>query len=167
LDLERDTVSIERRLVDLVQVLPGSLPVSTLEGLVLTRTSSLIHGSARIYFYTTLRSALPSTPIIRMLVASQMSILNSISVLQSAHLWSIFVTSLYAFDDNERIFFLGQFERLEKGSAVRASTHAARAIVQTVWKRRDLDEDLKDGMSDGMSDWAKLVRPMSEGLSLA
>ena len=102
-----------------------------------------------------------------MLVSSQMSILHSVSVVQSAHLWSIFVTSLYAFDDNERIFFLGQFEKLEKLSAVRASTHAARTIVQTVWKRRDLDEDLKDGISDNMSDWVNFVRPMSEGLSLA
>lgn len=88
-------------------------------------------------------------------------------VLRSAHLWSIFVTALYAFADEQRIFFLEQFDRLEVVSATRSSTQAARSIIETAWKKRDLDEDGKHVMRGGTSDWVKFVRPMSEGLSLA
>lgn len=87
--------------------------------------------------------------------------------IQSAHLWSIFVTALYALEDDERIFFLEQFDKLETVSATRSSMHNARAIVQTTWKRRDLDVDSDQSLQPDVSDWVKYVRPMSEGLSLA
>lgn len=87
--------------------------------------------------------------------------------MRSAHLWGIFVTSLYAFGDEERIFFLEQLDKLEVVSATRGSTQAARAIVQTVWKKRDLDADSQNLLDPGVSDWVKYVQPMSEGLSLA
>ena len=77
------------------------------------------------------------------------------------------MTTLYAFDDDERIFFLEQLSKLEVLSATMGSTQATSAIVQTVWRRRDLDTDLEQASSAGMSDWARFVRPMSEGLSLA
>jgi hypothetical protein len=90
------------------------------------------------------------------------------TALRPAHLWGIFVTSLYAFTDEERIFFMEQFDRLGELCATRASAQAARVIVQTVWKRRDLDADVQlSTMSGRLSDWAKFVRPMSKGLSLA
>ena len=96
-----------------------------------------------------------------------MNLLSNMSTLRSAHLWSIFVTALYALDDQERIFFLEQFEKLELVSTAMGSAQAAKNIVQTVWKRRDLDTDSERGSGNRMSDWARLVRPMSEGLSLA
>ena len=136
---------------------------------VLSQTSSLIHCAAKIYFYTALHSAGPSTHIIRSLVADQVNLIKNISEFRSAHLWSIFVTALYAFDDEERIFFMEQFDKLVQVATAMASAQAARSIVQTVWKRRDLDadSDAKKEASPALSDWARFVRPMSEGLSLA
>jgi hypothetical protein len=64
-------------------------------------------------------------------------------------------------------FFLEQFDRLEEVSATRSSTQAAQAIVQTVWKKRDLDVDGEQVMESGMSEWVRFVRPISEGLNLA
>lgn len=87
--------------------------------------------------------------------------------MRSAHLWSIFVTALYAYDDEERIFFLEQFDKLKVVSATRSSTQAARSIVKTVWKKRDLDEDGNSARVSRVSDWVRFVRPMSDGLSLA
>jgi len=96
-----------------------------------------------------------------------MNLLSNISTLRSAHLWSIFVTALYAMNDQERIFFLEQFEKLELVSTAMGPAHAAKNIVQTVWKRRDLDVDSERSYGNRTSDWAMFVRPMSEGLSLA
>jgi hypothetical protein len=52
-------------------------------------------------------------------------------------------------------------------SATMSSAQAARSIVQTVWKKRDLGADSEQGLYPGMSDWVRFIRPMSEGLSLA
>jgi len=87
--------------------------------------------------------------------------------MRSAHLWSTFVTALYALEDDERIFFLDTFARLEVVSSTRSATQAAQSIVQTVWKRRDLDLILEPSSTNSVSDWVKYVRPLSEGLSLA
>lgn len=77
------------------------------------------------------------------------------------------MTALYASEDDERIFFLEQFDKLEVVSSTMSSTQAARSIVQTVWKKRDLDADSDQSLEAGKSDWVKFVKPMSEGLSLA
>jgi hypothetical protein len=96
-----------------------------------------------------------------------MMLIESIPKMRSAHLWSIFVTALYASEDDERIFFLEQFDKLEVVSSTMSSTQAARSIVQTVWKKRDLDAGSDQSLEAGKSDWVKFVKPMSEGLSLA
>lgn len=167
--LVKHVSSIESQLDNLVQLLPTPdsefTPKSEL--LVLTQTSSLIHNAAKIYFYTALHSALPSTQIVRRLVSDQVDLIERLPAMRSAHLWSVFVTALYAFDDKQRIFFLEQFEKLEVVSATRSSSQAAKSIVQTVWKKRDLDVNSDRALEPGMSDWVRFVRPMSEGLSLA
>lgn len=165
-DLMNRIIKLETQLDDLFQVLPEDDVTTSPKAIVLARTSSLIHNAAKIYFYTSLHSALPSTHIIRDLVAGQIFLLQSMTALQSAHLWSIFVTALYVCKDDERIFFLDQFDRLENLSATRSSTQSARTIVQTVWKKRDLDADSEQVEPD-ISDWVRYVQPMSEGLSLA
>lgn len=167
--LARYVNSIENRLDDLVQLLPApnSESTSKSELLVLAQTSSLIHNAAKIYFYTTLHSAVPSTHIVRRLVNEQVDLIKRLPKMRSAHLWSIFVTALYAFDDEQRIFFLEQFDKVKEVSATRSATQAAKSIVQTVWKNRDLEVDSEHIVKPGMSDWARFVRPMSENLSLA
>lgn len=140
----------------------ASLPAT--ETTMLLATSSLIHTAAKIYFYTALHSATPLTPLIQSLAREQIDLISSLPDLRSAHLWSIFVTALYAGRDEDRIFFLRQFGRLEAASAAVGQVLAARAVVETVWKRRDLEASTS--VSDGGSDWERLVRPMSEGISL-
>ncbi|CZR55599.1 uncharacterized protein PAC_05487 [Phialocephala subalpina] len=156
--------SIEKQLDNLTQLLPapssGSIPNP--EFLVLAQTSSLIHNAAKIYFYTELHSALPSTKIVRLLVNEQVALLKRIPAVRSAHIWSTFVTALYTFDDEQRIFFLEQFDKLEEITATRSSAQTGRSVVQTVWKKRDLNADLEQVLEPGMSDWARFVRPMSE-----
>lgn len=160
---------IENQLDDLIQLLPspGSETFPVPEVKVLAQTSSLIHNAAKIYFYTALHSALPTTHIVHVLVSEQVSLMDRMPAMRSAHLWSLFVTALYAFDDEQRIFFLKRFDKLEEESATRSSTQAAKSIVQTVWKKRDLSEDAEHASKSGISDWVRFVRPMSEGLSLA
>jgi len=87
--------------------------------------------------------------------------------MRSAHLWSIFVTALYALGDDERMFFLDTFAKLEAVSSTRSATQAAQSIVQTVWKRRDFEVILEPSSNKVVSDWVKYIRPLSEGLSLA
>lgn len=157
---------IEDRLDSLNQNLPLSLNSSSAEAQLLFSTSTLVHTAAKIYFYTALHNALPSTHIVRVMVSEQVQLIKEMKFLRSAHLWSLFITALYAADDEQRIFFLGQFENLGSASASAASTDAARTIVETVWKRRDLEADVV-GSQVVMSDWERIVRPMSEGLSLA
>ena len=77
------------------------------------------------------------------------------------------MTALYALEDDERMFFLDTFTKLEAVCSIRSATQAAQSIVQTVWKRRDLDMISDQPLNNGMSDWAKYIRPLSEGLSLA
>lgn len=166
-DLTGRIISLETQLDDLVQVLPEPGDSVPSEALLLARTSSLIHNAAKIYFYTSLHAAQPSTYIVRHLVSEQVMIMKSMPAMRSAHLWSFFVTALYALEDNERIFFLEQFDNLEIVSSTRSSTQVAKSIVQTVWRKRDLDADSSQPLEPGQSDWVKFVRPMSEGLSLA
>lgn len=87
--------------------------------------------------------------------------------LRSAHLWGIFVTALYVSGDAERIFFLRQFDRLQAASPAIGATQAVKAVLEMVWERQDLEVDV--GLADnlGLSDWARVVRPLSEGPSLA
>ncbi|RDW65609.1 hypothetical protein BP5796_10301 [Coleophoma crateriformis] len=158
--------TLETQLDDLVQELPSSGLTPSSE-LVLSQTSNLIYNAAKIYFFTVLRGAKPSTNIIKYLVMEQISLIKNMKTLESAHLWSIFVTALYASQDEDRIFFLEQFEILKSVSATRGSTQAAQSVVETVWKKRDLDLDGDRAHDSGMNDWIKYVRPMSEGLNLA
>ncbi|TVY13574.1 hypothetical protein LARI1_G006452 [Lachnellula arida] len=161
-------VEIETQLDNLVQTLPSSSSsLDPTETIFLSNTSKIIHVATKIYFYTALHSALPCTYLIRSLVSEQMSVIESMSYLRSAHLWSIFVTALYVSGDEERIFFLRQFDRLEAASAAIGPTQAAKAVLETVWKRRDLEVDAGKADDSGLSDWARLVRPLSDGLSLA
>ncbi|CZT11954.1 uncharacterized protein RCO7_11456 [Rhynchosporium graminicola] len=157
---------IEDRLDSLAQNLPLSLDPSSAEAQLLISTSTLVHTAAKIYFYTALHNALPSTHIVSVMVSEQVHLIKEMNLLRSAHLWSLFVTALYAANDEQRIFFLGQFDKLGSASASAASTDAARTIVETVWKRRDLEADVV-GSQVVMNDWERIVRPMSEGLSLA
>ncbi|CZT53393.1 uncharacterized protein RSE6_14920 [Rhynchosporium secalis] len=157
---------IEDRLDSLAQNLPLSLDPSSAEAQLLISTSTLVHTAAKIYFYTALHNAIPSTHIVSVMVSKQVQLIKEMKLLRSAHLWSLFITALYAGDDQQRIFFLGQFVKLGSASASAASTNAARTIVETVWKRRDLEADLV-GNQVVMNDWDRIVRPMSEGLSLA
>lgn len=164
------TDAVEVQLDELIQLLPTTartVPVS--EALVLGQTSNIIHNAAKIYFYTALHSALPSTHIVRCLVTEQIQLIKRIPFLRSMHLWSIFVTALYALDDEERIFLLERFDKLEELPVTRSSTRAARVIVQTVWKNSDLQADMDpDQRLEAIeSAWVRFVRPMSEGLSLA
>ncbi|KUJ23642.1 uncharacterized protein LY89DRAFT_189135 [Mollisia scopiformis] len=165
--LVRQVITIESQLDELIQLLPTDSALNSEQEAFLVQTSALVHNAAKLYFYTALHSALPSTLIVRRLIADQVLVITGIPILRSAHLWSVFVTALYAFNDEERIFFLEQFDKLEEVSATRSSTQAARSIVQTVWKKRDLDVDGEQVTESGVSDWVRFVRPMSEGLSLA
>lgn len=158
---------IETQLDTISQTVPPSVDPSATEAQTLTQTSTLTHIAAKIYFYTALHAAIPSTHLVRSLVSEQIDLISRMSTLRSAHLWSVFVTALYAEDDTQRIFFLKQFGRLKSGSTSSGSAQAAKTIVETVWKRRDLEADLSQPVGSRMSDWDRIVRPMSEGLSLA
>ncbi|KAL3421907.1 fructosyl amine:oxygen oxidoreductase [Phlyctema vagabunda] len=159
-------IALETQLENLVQLLPGSeLPDAA--ALVLVQTSSLVHNAAKIYLFTVLHAAQPSTHLIRQLVTQQVQLLKEMTSLRSAHLWSIFVTALYASEDEERIFFLERFELLKAAPATRGSTQAAQAVVETVWKKRDLDMVSDHPLERELSDWVVYVRPISDGLSLA
>ncbi|OBT68203.1 hypothetical protein VE03_02382 [Pseudogymnoascus sp. 23342-1-I1] len=167
---EQRLLAIEIELDRLVQLMPtSSASLSATETIMLLRTSSLIHTATKIYFYTALHSAMPLTPLIQRLVREQIDLISDLPDLRSAHLWSIFVTALYVENDEDRIFFLRQFERLEAASAAVGQTATARTVVEIVWKRRDLEVNtpMSDGGKGRGSDWERLVRPMSEGISLA
>ncbi|RFU31210.1 hypothetical protein B7463_g5146, partial [Scytalidium lignicola] len=166
-ELIQRVATLKSQLNNLVQLLPTTDSNPLKEESILAQSSSLIHNAAKIYFYTALHSARPSTYITQTLVMEQMLIISSIPSLKSAHLWSIFVTSLYACNDEQRVFFLEQFDKLELLSATRGSTQAAKSILQTVWKKRDLEADVNEVLDPCASDWLRFVRPMSEGLNLA
>lgn len=74
-------------------------------------------------------------------------------------------------DDEERVWFLDQFEIMERKSqalVAKGVLSRVKGIVDNVWKRRDLDCD-GVGVSpaeNGMGDWEKYVQPLSDGLSL-
>jgi hypothetical protein len=103
--LMRPANIIETQLADLVQVLPvPNSRSSSAIFLVLAQTSCLIHNAAKIYFYTALHSALPSLDVVRHLVSDQVNLIGRIPDLRSAHLWTMFVTALYASYDEQRIF---------------------------------------------------------------
>ncbi|KFZ08864.1 hypothetical protein V502_09092 [Pseudogymnoascus sp. VKM F-4520 (FW-2644)] len=168
--VEQRLLAIETKLETLVQIMPISGAfLSATETKMLHHTSSLIHAAAKIYFYTALHSAMPSTPLIQSLVRKQIDLISGLPDLRSAHLWSIFVTALYVEYDEDRIFFLRQFKRLEAASAAVGQAATARAVVETVWKSRDLEVNtpMSDGGKGGGSDWERLVGPLSEGISLA
>ncbi|KAH8820718.1 fungal-specific transcription factor domain-containing protein [Xylogone sp. PMI_703] len=159
--------ALESQLNNLIQTFPEEGSISTHEEIVLSQSSSLIHNSAKIYFHTALQSAKPSTYIIQSLVTEQILIIRNITLLKSAYLWSIFVTALYAHGDEQRLFFLDQLDKLKLIPGIRGSTKAAKSIIQTVWRKRDLEVDDKPALATSISDWVRFVRPMSEGLSLA
>lgn len=75
-------------------------------------------------------------------------------------------------DDDERVWFLDQFDILEKksqGLVARGVLTRVKEIVDNVWKRRDLDCDVIgvwESQGDRIGDWEKYVQPLSEGLSL-
>lgn len=77
-------------------------------------------------------------------------------------------------DDEERIWFLDQFDIMEKNSqalVARGVLTRVKGIVENVWKRRDLDSDVAVGVvglegDDVVGDWEKYVQPLSDGLSL-
>lgn len=169
--LQEQVASVEKRLCNLNQILP-SLPAHNSSDVDVNvgETAALVQNAANIYFYTALRSALPDTSHIQLLVKAQIHLLSTITNIGSTHLWSIFVTSLYANDDEQRQFVMKQFERLEAATPTIEPAPTARSIVETVWKRRDLDADVNraagTGSGDVQSDWERFVRPLTEGHGL-
>jgi hypothetical protein len=160
---------------------------------ILLRTSNLIQTSARLYFLATLRSIDPNEPVAKQLVRDVIEWARPLSPthLRSAHLWPLFVAAVYAAGgDEERVFFLDQFDALDNHhSALVAggSVRRVKEIVVTVWKRRDLvagtttfgsgnshssceSSPLAEPSAKGFmwmaNDWAKYVQPLSEGLCL-
>jgi hypothetical protein len=167
MELTREIVELESRLENAIQIMPLLNPsVPATDGRLLSQTAKLIQNAANIYFYTALHSAGPITSLVRNLVGSQIELIGKLPSLYGTHLWSIFVTALYANGDEERLFFLNQFGRLESVRPAIGSAPTARVVMETVWKRRDLDAD-SDGKDIGLSDWERYVKPLSEGLSLA
>ncbi|TVY58741.1 putative transcriptional regulatory protein [Lachnellula suecica] len=160
-------LELESRLESIIQTMPplGSL-VARNEAQLLSQTAALIQNATNIYFCTALHSAGPRTHLIQSLIGSQIDLIGNLQSLRSTHLWSIFVTSLYAHVDEDRLFFIDQFDRLENTRPAIGPAVTARAIVEIVWKRRDLDADSND-KNASLSDWERYVRPLSEGLSLA
>lgn len=166
------TAQIERHLESLTQYLPSSIsntPSSSSCSLsssdskdhlsdtdILHHTSNLIHTSAKLYFLATLRSIDPYDPQARQLVRDAIEWARPLSPrhLRSAHLWPLFVAAVYATHDEERVFFLDQFDLLllaeghQSGALVAAgSVGRVREIVETVWKRRDLRSNHSGGGS--------------------
>ncbi|KAL2006014.1 hypothetical protein VTN00DRAFT_9668 [Thermoascus crustaceus] len=137
---------------------------------ILLCTSSLMHTAAKLYFIATLRSADPYAPRTQELVSDAIQWIKPLSpmYLRSAHLWPLFVTAVYVTEDEDRLFLLDQFSVLERQdiSIVAAgSVGRAREIVETVWKRRDLE--LRSSVSANEKNiWARYVQPMSDELSL-
>lgn len=75
-------------------------------------------------------------------------------------------------DDAERVWFLNQFDILEKGEralVARGAVGRVKMIVERVWKRRDLDGGGGGGRENeenGAMDWERYVQPLSDGLCL-
>lgn len=151
---------------------PSDEPVA-----ILLNTSLLIQTAAKLFFQATLRSLSPQTPKARSLITEIIGYTKQLSPnhLRSAHLWPLFVGAVYSTgDDEERIWFLDQFDSMEKRSqalVARGVLTRVKGIVGNVWKRRDLDSDVAVGVGgsdgeEGIGDWEKYVQPLSEGLSL-
>ncbi|KAL1969319.1 hypothetical protein VTN77DRAFT_9511 [Rasamsonia byssochlamydoides] len=147
------TAQIEHQLDSLTQYLPSSISSSHTSTSstssspsasdILLRTSSLIHTAAKLYYLATLRSIDPYSPTARQLVQDAIEWTRPLSPthLRSAHLWPLFVAAVYATEDEERVFFLDQFDVLEGQHSALVAAGAVgrvRGIVETVWKRRDL-----------------------------
>ncbi|KAF3402394.1 hypothetical protein DPV78_003854 [Talaromyces pinophilus] len=147
---------------------PSDKPIS-----ILLNTSLLYQTAAKLFFQATLRSLNPQTPKARSLITEIIGYSQQLSPthLRSAHLWPLFVGAVYSTgDDEERVWFLDQFDIMEKKSqalVARGVLTRVKGIVDNVWKRRDLDCDVVGGSEgEGIGDWEKYVQPLSEGLSL-
>uniref|UniRef100_A0A093UMI4 Adhesion and hyphal regulator 1 n=1 Tax=Talaromyces marneffei PM1 TaxID=1077442 RepID=A0A093UMI4_TALMA len=186
-----ETRQVEEQLDTLIQLLPPTYlqhmdalnaeiltPPPTSSGdpiAILLNTSLLIQTAAKLFFQATLRSLNPQTPQARSLITEIIGYTQQLSPthLRSAHLWSLFVGAVYSTgDDDERVWFLDQFDILEKksqGLVARGVLTRVKEIVDNVWKRRDLDCDVIgvwESQGDRIGDWEKYVQPLSEGLSL-
>ncbi|RAO70441.1 uncharacterized protein BHQ10_006453 [Talaromyces amestolkiae] len=189
-----ETLRLEEQLDTLIQLLPPTylqnIDVLSLESLtppsstspdepisILLNTSLLIQTAAKLFFQATLRSLSPQTPKARSLNTEIIGYTKQLSPnhLRSAHLWPLFVGAVYSTgDDEERIWFLDQFDIMEEKSqalVARGVLTRVKGIVGNVWKRRDLDSDVAVGViglegEDGIGDWEKYVQPLSDGLSL-
>lgn len=184
-----ETLQVEEQLETLIQLLPPTYlqnidvlspetltppPTSPDEPItILLNTSLLIQTAAKLFFQATLRSLNPQTPKARSLITEIIGYTQQLSPnhLRSAHLWPLFVGAVYSTgDDEERVWFLDQFDIMEKKSqalVARGVLTRVKGIVDNVWKSRDIDCDVV-GVSEGerIGDWEKYVQPLSDGLSL-
>jgi Fungal specific transcription factor domain len=148
------------------------------ETTILCNTSLLIRTSATIYFHATLRSLNPHSARARALIEQIIGYTRHLSPnnLRSAHLWPLFVGAVYSTgNDEERVWFLNQFDVLgkeQRALVARGALRRVREIVESVWKRRDLDDEHEHdsqqrrvGVAE-IGDWEKYVQPLSEGLCL-
>lgn len=184
-----EALKLEEQLDTLIQLLPptylqnidsfslGSLtpPLTPSDSpiTILLNTSLLIQTAAKLFFQATLRSLSPQTPIARSLITDIIGYTKQLSPthLRSAHLWPLFVGAVYSTgDDEERVWFLDQFDILEKksqGLVARGVLTRVKGIVDNVWKRRDLDCDVVGGSErEEIGEWEKFVQPLSDELCL-
>ncbi|OKL55859.1 hypothetical protein UA08_08879 [Talaromyces atroroseus] len=200
LELEKHIDTVTQRLPSIYFQLPSvshpspetSEPYSKYldETTILHNTSLLIQTSATLYFQATLRSLNPHSARARGLIEQIIKYTRQLSPnhLRSAHLWPLFVGAVYSTgNDEERVWFLDQFDILAKerrALVARGVLRRVKDIVESVWKRRDLDDhcdtdsagagagagrssDQERGISPvEIGDWEKYVQPLSEGLCL-
>ncbi|EED14834.1 conserved hypothetical protein [Talaromyces stipitatus ATCC 10500] len=184
-----ETLEVEHQLETLIQLVPPTYlqdidplgpetlptpPTTSDEPItILLNTSLLMQTAARLFFQATLRSLNPQTSHARALITEIIGYTQQLSPnhLRSAHLWPLFVGAVYSTgNDEERVWFLDQFDIMEKKSqalVARGVLTRVKDIVENVWKRRDLDCDGVVGADrEGIGDWEKYVQPLSDGLCL-
>jgi hypothetical protein len=133
-----------------------------------------MHTAATLYLQATLHSINPYSTTAQSLIAQIKAHTRPLSPthLRSAHLWPLFVGAVFSTGaDEERVWFLNQFDILEKGEralVARGAVGRVKMIVERVWKRRDLDGggDHRENEENGAMDWERYVQPLSDGLCL-
>jgi hypothetical protein len=176
-------LEIENQLSSLTQNLPqhilqspsSSLSTTDLDQVIILHHSSLLmHTAATLYLQATLHSINPYSTTAQSLIAQIIAHTRPLSPthLRSAHLWPLFVGAVFSTGaDEERVWFLNQFDILEKGEralVARGAVGRVKMIVERVWKRRDLDGggDHRENEENGAMDWERYVQPLSDGLCL-
>lgn len=102
----------------------------------ISNTAELYRLAALIYLHRSVTQKPVDDPELQLLVNSALSILTALEICTSP--WPLFIIACEVFEDEQRVIIFDTLEKMQKERRI-GNVEIMRNIIETVWKRTDLN----------------------------